>query len=64
MLLKKNKGEKVATRFTINGTHKGDFDGLAPTNKKVTATGILVSRYENGKLVEDWDQFDNYSLMQ
>jgi steroid delta-isomerase-like uncharacterized protein len=57
-------GEKVATRFTINGTHKGDFDGLAPTNKKVTATGILVSRYENGKLVEDWDQFDNYSLMQ
>ena len=57
-------GEKVVTRFTMSGTHKGDFDGLAPTNKKVTATGILVSRYENGKLVEDWDQFDNYSLMQ
>jgi steroid delta-isomerase-like uncharacterized protein len=58
------EGEKVAIRFTMSGTHAGDFDGLAPTNKKVEATGILINRYENGKLVEDWDQFDIYSLMQ
>ena len=58
------EGEKVAIRFTMSGTHVGDFDGLAPTNRKVEATGILINRYENGKLVEDWDQFDIYSLMQ
>ncbi len=56
--------DKVATRFTMSGTHDGDFDGLAPTHTKVKATGVLISRYENGKLVEDWDQFDMYSLMQ
>jgi steroid delta-isomerase-like uncharacterized protein len=56
--------DKVATRFTMSGTHDGDFDGLAPTHTKVSATGVLISRYENGKLVEDWDQFDMYSLMQ
>ncbi len=43
------EGEKVVTRFTMSGTHSGDFDGLAPTNKKVMATGVLLSRYDNGK---------------
>ncbi len=57
-------GEKVATRFTMSGTHEGDFDGVAPTNKKVAATGVLISRYESGKLVEDWDQFDMHGLLQ
>ncbi len=56
-------GKQIATRFTMSGTNDGDFDGTAPTHKKVEATGILISRYEDGKLVEDWDQFDNYSLM-
>jgi steroid delta-isomerase-like uncharacterized protein len=56
--------DKVVTRFSMSGTHKGDFDGLAPTNRKVAATGVLISRYANGKLVEDWDQFDSYGLMQ
>ncbi len=58
------EGENVATRFTMSGTHEGDFDGLAPTHKKVAATGVLISRYENGKLVEDWDQFDMHGLLQ
>jgi steroid delta-isomerase-like uncharacterized protein len=58
------EGEKVVTRFTMSGTHSGDFDGLAPTDKKVMATGVLLSRYDNGKLVEDWDQFDMHGLMQ
>jgi len=58
------EGGKVVTRFTMSGTHQGDFDGLAPTHKQVTATGVLISRYDNGKLVEDWDQFDTYSLLQ
>jgi len=57
-------GEKVATCFTMSGTHEGDFDGLAPTHKTVEATGVLISRYENGKLVEDWDQFDMLGLLQ
>lgn len=58
------EGDKVVTRFNMSGTNSGDFDGMAPTNKKVTATGVLISKYLNGKLVEDWDQFDTYGMMQ
>ncbi len=57
-------GKKGATQFTMTGTNDGIFEGLAPTNKKVKATGVLISRFENGKLVEDWDQFDMYGLLQ
>jgi hypothetical protein len=34
------------------------------SQNKAQATGVLLSRYDNGKLVEDWDQFDMHGLMQ
>ena len=57
-------GDKVVTRWTWSGTHKGEYQGIAPTGKRVTVTGITISRIEGGKVVEEWEEFDRLGLMQ
>jgi steroid delta-isomerase-like uncharacterized protein len=49
------KEDRVMVRYTINGTHKGSFMGMPPTNERITITGIDVFRLDNGKVVEHWD---------
>lgn len=49
------KGDRVMARYTIMGTHKKHFLGVAPTFKKMMVTGIDVFRLSNGKVVEHWD---------
>ena len=57
------EGDKVAARVTITGTHKGEFMGIPPTNKKWTISLITISRIAGGKIVEDHGQFDALGLM-
>jgi steroid delta-isomerase-like uncharacterized protein len=57
------EGDKVAFRSTWTGTHKGEFMGVPPTNKKVTVSGIVIDRFAGGKIVEDHGQFDDLDLM-
>jgi len=47
-------GDKVATRTTFHGTHKGEYLGIAPTGKTITAPGIGIMRIANGKIQENW----------
>ena len=54
----------VVTRETLRGTHKGEFQGIAPTEKRVTFTGILIDRVSEGKIIERWIEFDVLGLMQ
>lgn len=56
-------GTTVTRRFTMTGTHKGAIAGLAPTGRKVTSTGIGISRFENGKIAEEWISRDDAGLM-
>jgi predicted ester cyclase len=57
------KNDRVMVRYTIYGTHKGDFMGLAPTNERVAVTGIDVFRLDNGKVVEHWDAAHQVSAL-
>jgi hypothetical protein len=45
------EGDMVATRATMQGTHLGTFMGVAPTNKQVTLTVLLMDQVVNGKIV-------------
>ena len=58
------EGDKVVTRYTARGTHRGDLQGIPPTGKPATVTGIVISRYEGGKSVEGWLEFDALGMMQ
>lgn len=55
--------DKVVTRFTIRGTHKGEYMGIPATDKEIVSTSILISRVTDGKIVEEWQELDGYSFM-
>ncbi len=57
------KGDRVMVRYTISGTHKGEFMGMAPTNDRITIAGIDVFRLDNGKIVEHWDAAHQISAL-
>jgi len=59
-----SEGDKVVLRWRVEGTHTGEFMGIAPSNMKITLPITVIFRVANGQLVEAWDQFDQLSLMQ
>ncbi|MDQ3779139.1 MAG: ester cyclase [Chloroflexota bacterium] len=60
------EGDKVVTRFTWSGTHRGEFMGVPPTGRRVAVGGIWIHRVEGGRIVEgrNWGQVDWLGLLQ
>ena len=60
------EGDKVVSRFTARGTHQGESEDFGPpTGNRIEVTGITIERFsEEGKIVEDWTNFDALGLMQ
>ena len=52
------EGDRVALRFTMTGTFKGEMMGFAPTGKKATYTAILITQWAGGKEVQAWEAMD------
>ena len=52
------EGNKVVTRYTSTGTHRGEFRGVAPSGRKVTVPEISIYRVQKGKVVEQWCLLD------
>ncbi len=57
------EGDKVWVRLAYTGTHKGEFFGLTPTGKKITAKDVDIYRIVNGKLAEYWSVTDNVDML-
>jgi steroid delta-isomerase-like uncharacterized protein len=59
------EGDKVVTRVTLRGTHQGETEEFGPpTGRQVELKGITISRIEDSKIVEEWDAYDNLSMLQ
>lgn len=58
------EGDKVVARYSVTGTHQGEFWGIGPTGKQVTFSGIDIVRVADGKLVEHWGEVNTLGLMQ
>jgi steroid delta-isomerase-like uncharacterized protein len=58
------EGDKVVTRKTFCGTHRGEFRGVPPTGKQVSIDIIDIVRIANGQMVEHWSAIDWLGLMQ
>jgi steroid delta-isomerase-like uncharacterized protein len=59
------EGDKVVTRWTIRGTHQREIEEFGPpTERQIEIKGITIHRIEDGKIVEEWERYDNLSVMQ
>jgi steroid delta-isomerase-like uncharacterized protein len=59
------EGDKVVSRVTIRGTHQGEVEEFGPpTGRRVEVQGLSLHRIEDGKIVEEWNSWDNLSILQ
>jgi predicted ester cyclase len=57
------EGDQVTVHFTLQGTHRGDFMGVAPTDKPITVSAIAILRFVEGKVTQLQAVFDQMGLM-
>jgi steroid delta-isomerase-like uncharacterized protein len=58
------EGDKVVARWTAQGTQTGEFQGLPPSGKVATSSGITIFRILDGRVVEEWSESDMLGLLQ
>lgn len=58
------EGDRVAERWTGRGTHRGAFQGVPPTGRRVEVPGVVFYRIADGKIVEFRGSFDMMRMMQ
>ena len=51
-------------RRRLQGTHRGEFQGIPPTGKQVTISAIGILRITSGRIAETWLNADFLGLMQ
>jgi steroid delta-isomerase-like uncharacterized protein len=56
-------GDKVIVRYTMLGTHRGDFQGKPATGRSVTVPGIGIYRVSGGLIRESWVLRDSLVLL-
>lgn len=56
--------DHVAIRYTLRGTHDGDFMGIAPTGKRIEAAAMQIARFEDGAVKERWGITDQLGILQ
>jgi len=55
--------DRVAFRWSSSGTHLGAYLDVPPTGRRVTASGITVSRIMEGRIAEDWASWNKHELL-
>ncbi|MFJ6794949.1 ester cyclase [Streptomyces sp. NPDC091268] len=58
------EGDKVVTRITARGVHRGDLPGVPATGREISMTATVIHRVENGRLAEKWSDKDTLALLQ
>jgi steroid delta-isomerase-like uncharacterized protein len=57
------EGDKVVSRTTVTGTHRGEYRGLPPTGKSITYDEIFIFRFAGGRIAEIWGVVDVFAQM-
>jgi predicted ester cyclase len=59
-----SEGNRVAGRYNLAGTHKGEFMELQPTSKRFRVNGMTVFSFRDAKVIDRWNIVDMISLME
>ena len=57
------KGDKLVGRWTFTGTNTGPFGELPPTGKKVKFSGVEVGHWADGKVIEQWQFYNQAAVL-
>jgi steroid delta-isomerase-like uncharacterized protein len=57
------EGDRVVTRWSMEGTQLGDYDGYAPTGGRIGHSAISIDRVVDGLITEEWIEFDLFGLI-
>lgn len=57
------EGDKVVTRFEWTGTHRGNFLGVPATGRPVKVWGMVIDRFEEGRIKDTRILMDTLGLM-
>jgi steroid delta-isomerase-like uncharacterized protein len=58
------EGDKVAARFRMEGTHRGDFFGTPPTGKTISVRALNFYSLADGQIVREQRQPDLLGILQ
>jgi steroid delta-isomerase-like uncharacterized protein len=58
-----SEGDMTAARVAFRGTHRGEFQGIPPTDKEVAFSSMEFNRVVDGKVEEHWVELDLFGLM-
>lgn len=64
ILMQIAEGSLVATRWQFQAKHTGVYLGHPPTGQQAIWTGVQIDRFENGKIIESWVDWDKYRLFE
>lgn len=53
----------VAVNLVFKGTHKGDWQGIAPTGQSFAIEEMMFFRFQGDTLVELWEVYDEARLI-
>jgi steroid delta-isomerase-like uncharacterized protein len=57
-------GDTLAVRWTVRGTHRGEFQDIPATGKSIKLSGITVHHLMGARVRETWLVYDNLELLQ
>lgn len=57
------ESDKVVTRLTFRGTHRGPFRGIEPTGRPVTFESIRIYQVNDGQVTDTWAVVDALGLL-
>jgi predicted ester cyclase len=55
--------DRVVLRWSSRGTHRGEMQGIAPTNREVVTNGFAIYRFAGGKVLEEWMNTDYLGIL-
>lgn len=58
------EGDTVVSRWTLTGTHLGEFLGMAPTGRTVRVSGMSLDHVQDGVVVSGFDGWDALGFRQ
>jgi steroid delta-isomerase-like uncharacterized protein len=58
------EGDRVAVRWTWQGTHQNAFRGFPATQKQVTDKAIAIYQFRSNKIIQAWIETDRFGVLQ